>query len=234
MAYFVENKYALRCKMDFKKQTYAIQVSQFIKKMIQEGKLSPGDPVKENDLATFLGISRAPIREALQILIQDGLIVSEPQKGKTIRVLSPKEIIDGYTLTSILEGEGIIMSLAEWTEDDNKDLLNILKKMENKSKEAVDITELSELDELLHNMLLSRCTNEQLVENARRFSSNISKYLCREYWKKSFNPASFYSRHKIVVDSFFTKNPEIIRKTIFTHYNELAVAISKLTEKNSA
>lgn len=218
--------------MDFKKQTYAIQVSQFIRKMIQEGKLSPGAPVKENDLATFLNISRAPIREALQILTQDGLIVSEPQKGKTIRVLSAKEIIDGYALAAILEAEGIIMSLDNWTDKDNKDLLNILKKMENKSKKAADITDLAELDELLHNMLLSRCTNEQLIENARRFSSNISKYLCREYWKKSFNPQSFYSRHKKVVDSFFTKNPEQIRKTIFDHYNELAVAISELIEND--
>lgn len=218
--------------MDFKKQTYTIQVSQFIRKMIQEGKLSPGAPVKENDLATFLNISRAPIREALQILTQDGLIVSEPQKGKTIRVLSAKEIIDGYALTAILEAEGIIMSLDNWTDEDNKDLLNILKKMENKSKKAADITDLAELDELLHNMLLSRCTNEQLIENARRFSSNISKYLCREYWKKSFNPQSFYSRHKKVVDSFFTKNPEQIRKTIFDHYNELAVAISELIEND--
>ena len=218
--------------MDFKKQTYAIQVSQFIRKMIQEGKLSPGAPVKENDLATFLNISRAPIREALQILTQDGLIVSDPQKGKTIRVLSAKEIIDGYALTAILEAEGIIMSLDNWTDEDNKDLLNILKKMENKSKKAADITDLAELDELLHNMLLSRCTNEQLIENARRFSSNISKYLCREYWKKSFNPQSFYSRHKKVVDSFFTKNPEQIRKTIFDHYNELAVAISELIEND--
>lgn len=218
--------------MDFKKQTYAIQLSQFIRKMIQEGKLSPGAPVKENDLATFLNISRAPIREALQILTQDGLIVSEPQKGKTIRVLSAKEIIDGYALTAILEAEGIIMSLDNWTDEDNKDLLNILKKMENKSKKAADITDLAELDELLHNMLLSRCTNEQLIENARRFSSNISKYLCREYWKKSFNPQSFYSRHKKVVDSFFTKNPEQIRKTIFDHYNELAVAISELIEND--
>ena len=218
--------------MDFKKQTYAIQVSQFIRKMIQEGKLSPGAPVKENDLATFLNISRAPIREALQILTQDGLIVSEPQKGKTIRVLSAKEIIDGYALTAILEAEGIIMSLDNWTDEDNKDLLNILKKMENKSKKAADITDLAELDELLHNMLLSRCTNEQLIENARRFSSNISKYLCREYWKKSFNPQSFYSRHKKVVDSFFTKNPEQIRKTIFDHYIELAVAISELIEND--
>jgi DNA-binding GntR family transcriptional regulator len=217
--------------MDFKKQTYAIQVSQFIRKMIQEGELKPGDPVKENDLASFLNISRAPIREALQILTQDGLIVSEPQKGKTIRVLSPKEIADGYTLTAILESEGILMSLSEWTEEDNKDLLNVLRKMEKKSKEAVDITELSELDELLHNMLLSHCTNDQLVENARRFSSNISKYLCREYWKKTFDPQCFYARHKLIVDTFFTKDSEKIKKVILAHYYEIAVAMSKLIEE---
>ncbi len=77
--------------MDFKKQTYAIQVSQFIRKMIQEGKLSPGAPVKENDLATFLNISRAPIREALQILPQAGLIVSDPQKGNPFQLSKIKE-----------------------------------------------------------------------------------------------------------------------------------------------
>ena len=43
------------------------------------------------------------------------------------------------------------------------------KKKEMKSKEVTDITKRSELDELLHNMLLSHCTNDQLVENAGCF-----------------------------------------------------------------
>ena len=69
----------------FKRQTYSGQVVEFIKRCILDGELAPGEQVKEVILSDRLGISRAPIREALQILTQDGLITSEPQKGKYIR-----------------------------------------------------------------------------------------------------------------------------------------------------
>ena len=72
----------------FKRQTYSGQVVEFIKRCILDGELAPGEQVKEVTLSERLGISRAPIREALQILTQDGLITSEPQKGKYIRKMT--------------------------------------------------------------------------------------------------------------------------------------------------
>ena len=79
--------------MNFQKQTYSLQVNQFIRSLIQKGKLHPGDPIKEAELSQMLGISRAPIREALQILVQEGLVSAEPQKGKTIRILNSQRNI---------------------------------------------------------------------------------------------------------------------------------------------
>lgn len=52
----------------FKRQTYSGQVVEFIKRCILDGELAPGEQVKEVILSERLGISRAPIREALQIL----------------------------------------------------------------------------------------------------------------------------------------------------------------------
>ena len=62
-----------------KKLTYSEQVADYIKQSILKGELSPGDQVKEVELSEKLGISRAPIREAMQILAREGLIKSEPQ-----------------------------------------------------------------------------------------------------------------------------------------------------------
>ena len=76
----------------FKRQTYSGQVVEFIKRCILDGELAPGEQVKEVTLSERLGISRAPIREALQILTQDGLITSEPQKGKYIRKMTRQEM----------------------------------------------------------------------------------------------------------------------------------------------
>lgn len=217
--------------MDFQKQTYSLQVNQFIRSLIQSGKLNPGDPIKEAELSQLLGISRAPIREALQILVQEGLVSAKPQKGKTIRILTPKEILNGYSISAILESEGIIMSLPLWNDDDFKDLAHILETIKEKSSKVHDVDELQELDELLHNMLLSHCDNEQLIQISRLSCSNISKFLCYPYWRAISDPVHFYERHKAVVDAIFTKDHTIIRKAIHDHYNEIAEIISKHVEQ---
>lgn len=95
----------------FKRQTYSGQVVEFIKRCILDGELAPGEQVKEVTLSERLGISRAPIREALQILTQDGLITSEPQKGKYIRKMTRQEIENEYEIGGILEGAGVAAAL---------------------------------------------------------------------------------------------------------------------------
>ena len=102
----------------FKRQTYSGQVVEFIKRCILDGELAPGEQVKEVVLSERLGISRAPIREALQILTQDGLITSEPQKGKYIRKMTRQEIEDEYEIGGILEGAGVAAALPLMTHVD--------------------------------------------------------------------------------------------------------------------
>ena len=102
--------------MDFTKQTYCNQVTSYIRSLIRKGTLEIGAPVKEAVLSEQLGISRAPIREALQVLVQEGLITSEPQKGKHVRQMTGKEIYDSYVVAGILEGAGVAESLPLWTE----------------------------------------------------------------------------------------------------------------------
>ena len=59
--------------MNFKKETYGIQAATYIRSLIRSGELPPGSPVRESFLSERLGISRAPIREALFSLAQEAL-----------------------------------------------------------------------------------------------------------------------------------------------------------------
>lgn len=151
--------------MDFKKQTYSNQVAHHIRETIRNGFLVQGDPVKEVLLAETLGISRAPVREALQTLIQEGLITSEPQKGKQVRKLTAKEIHDSYIVGGILEGAGVADSLSEWTAADMKKLTELLNIMERQSRHATSLDELVDIDEAFHGTLLMHCDNTQLGGN---------------------------------------------------------------------
>ena len=78
--------------------TYSAQVIAHIKESLLSGVLRPGDPVREAALAEKLGISRGPVREAVQALALEGLVSNLPQKAKYIRRMSAKEIEDSYCM----------------------------------------------------------------------------------------------------------------------------------------
>ncbi len=71
---------------------------------IRAGTLRPGDRLTETDLATRLGISRTPVREAIRTLEIDGLVTHKPRVGATIRVLDHAEVAELYEMRAVLEG----------------------------------------------------------------------------------------------------------------------------------
>ncbi|MCA9877793.1 MAG: GntR family transcriptional regulator [Thermomicrobiales bacterium] len=70
---------------------------------IHSGQLKPGDRLVEWNLASHMGISRAPVREALRQLEFEGLVSSRPRRGYVVRGLSPAELFEIYDLRSLLE-----------------------------------------------------------------------------------------------------------------------------------
>jgi GntR family transcriptional regulator of vanillate catabolism len=75
-----------------------------IREMILHGELQPGERVKEIELAASLDVSRTPIREALPILVQEGLLTQLDTRGFVVRAFSPEEIMDGIDVRGTLEG----------------------------------------------------------------------------------------------------------------------------------
>lgn len=74
-----------------------------IKEYILEGRLDENSRLTEEFLSTQLGISKSPIREALNRLETEGLIRIEPRKGAILRKLSPEEVAELYDLREALE-----------------------------------------------------------------------------------------------------------------------------------
>ena len=204
----------------FKRQTYSGQVVDFIKRCILDGRLSPGEQVKETLLAEQLGISRAPIREALQILAKDGLITSEPQKGKTIRKLTRQEIQNNYEIGGILEGAGVASALPFMTDADIQKLEAIVKHMHATASNASGLHELAEIDDAFHAAMLRYCENRRLVELARSSCAMISKFLLANYWNTLFTPQEFADLHIELLRAVKTGNPAAIEATFRSHYHE--------------
>jgi DNA-binding GntR family transcriptional regulator len=93
---------------------------------ILAGSLIPGERISEPALAETLGLSRTPIREALQTLAKEGLVEVTPHKGARVRQLSVKEIEEVYQVRAVLESEGARLAALQATEQDITDIFSKL------------------------------------------------------------------------------------------------------------
>src|SRR5688500_12491993 len=87
--------------------TFASMVGERIRNSILEGALAPGSQLNEIELASSFGVSRGPVREALQRLIQEGLLRSEPHRGVFVPVLTDEDIDDVYLAREALESAAV-------------------------------------------------------------------------------------------------------------------------------
>src|SRR5690348_15903994 len=75
-----------------------------IREMILRGELAPGARVAEAPLAEMLGISRTPVRQALPLLAQEGLLTEHETRGYVVRAFTAADIVDAIDLRAIIEG----------------------------------------------------------------------------------------------------------------------------------
>jgi DNA-binding GntR family transcriptional regulator len=74
-----------------------------LRQMVLTGELRPGDRVIENRLTEELGVSRPPLREAMRVLEQEGLIVQTPRKGAVVAPVTPHDIYEIVSLREEIE-----------------------------------------------------------------------------------------------------------------------------------
>ena len=74
-----------------------------IEEEIATGKLLPGTRLDEVELATRFGVSRTPIREALRLLLGEGLVETRPQRGAVVAQVTPQRLIEMFEVMAELE-----------------------------------------------------------------------------------------------------------------------------------
>jgi DNA-binding GntR family transcriptional regulator len=79
------------------------EVTARVRDMIVDGRLTPGAPIPELELAQQLGVSRTPLREALKVLASEGLVELLPRRGAVVKVFTAKDAQDMLSLLALLE-----------------------------------------------------------------------------------------------------------------------------------
>src|SRR5690606_24546645 len=85
-------------------QVLYLEVADRLRAMIQSNELEAGSWIDEVRLTRELGVSRTPLREALKVLVAEGLLRLEPRRGCFVNELSPRDLDDIFPLMAMLEG----------------------------------------------------------------------------------------------------------------------------------
>ena len=185
---------------------------------LQENRYRPGDKILESQLARELGISRAPIREALAELVSSGLLVYRPQVGNFVATLSAKEIIDSYVARGVLEGYSVAQGIGNFSAADLDRLEEMAHRMEvfareGKRKALIDI------GQQFHEQLFSHCTNTQVVVFTRQLSLKLH-LLFYKYWSRVYSPEEIRDRHLNIINTLREQDAVKVEMMIREHYIE--------------
>jgi DNA-binding GntR family transcriptional regulator len=119
---------------------------------ILSGKLPPGTALNTLSLSTRLGVSRTPIREALNRLISIGLVENAPYRGCFVRKLSVEQVIEVYYIRAALAGVCARLATRRITEAQKKKLVALCEKME-RDKPGEDLKAMLKQNFEFHNII---------------------------------------------------------------------------------
>lgn len=117
----------------------------------------------ETELADRLKVSRTPIREALQKLCSEGLVVEAPKKGYAVAALSPEYVLDHYAVREVLEGLAARFAATTATEMEIVQLGALLDAMERANK-ANRIDELAQHNAAFYQLIAKASRNVVLTD----------------------------------------------------------------------
>ena len=128
-----------------------------LRSAILNGVFTPGQMLRQEEVASRLGVSRSPLREALPRLEAEGLVVLQPRRGYAVAALEPEEISEAFDLRRLLETELAQRAIERRTEADIARVYGVISKMSalTSASSDTDIANWFELNLSLHDALLA-------------------------------------------------------------------------------
>jgi DNA-binding GntR family transcriptional regulator len=193
-----------------------------LREQILDGHLEPGSRLRETEFAERLGIARHSFRAAAEILINEGLLVREPNRGVHVPVFEPDDLIDVFRLRIALELEAVRLVMATGTVP--ADVEESVSELSGIGDDA-PWRAVVEPDMRFHRAIIDAAGSERL---ARAYSSVQSEILLclvqlRPYYHR---PAEVAAEHEELIAAMRARDPHKAEELFRVH---LADAADNLT-----
>ena len=192
-------------------------IAEQLKQLIYAGEFKAGDRLNEAALATRMGTSRGPIREAIRILTGTGLVTPVVNRGVFVRQVSIREMLEIYDLRALVFGFAAERAAENITDETRRQFESLLDRMEQ-SSQAGDSNAYYDLNIQFHALIL------QLANSARAhqlYDSYVKEL--HLYRRQNFNTPGNMRRsnieHRRIYEAIAKGNPAKAKAAAEEHIN---------------
>ena len=177
-----------------------------LREEILTGRLTPGERLMEIHLADRLGVSRTPIREAIRMLEQEGLVTMIPRRGAQVAQITEKSMNDVLEVRSAMDQLCVSLACERITPEEQQ----LLSKACEAFEQAVrtdDTRKIAQADVDFHNIITHATRNERLILLVDNLSQQMYRYRY-EYIKESGGHANLIEEHRRIYKAIISGDKE--------------------------
>ena len=193
--------------------TVAEDVYEYLRGELLAGRLAAGARLREQEVATALGVSRTPVREAVRRLAQDGLLVIQPNRGVMVHEPDLTEARATYQVRAMLEGMAAELAAERAVPEARARLEEHLRDMSDAARD--DAVRHIEADNAFHALVAELSGNKVLLDHIERLNVRITRI---KIITRHLNPTGFArEQHAAIAGAILSGDTVAARQRMESH-----------------
>jgi DNA-binding GntR family transcriptional regulator len=211
--------------LDLREASKGERVYETLRRRIRELALPPGAPLRKDEIAAELGVSRAPVSEAIARLAEEGLVEVFPQHGSFVAPIRAADVRDSLFIRTALETEAM-RRLAPGVDADLIQRLDDNLARQTHALAVNDLPRFYDLDEALHALLFAAVESPRalrLLDAARAPLDRMRRLALPEPGR----PEATLAEHRRLVDAVRTGDAEFAASAMRVHLAMVARSVER-------
>lgn len=197
-----------------RKCTAMQQVLERLRAMIILNEIGAGEQIRQQEMAEALGVSRVPLREAMNVLADQGLLLHRRNQGYFVAKRVPSDIAQIRRMLNLLENE--LYDTLAWPSDEVLEQLRELNRQMQHCIETADMTTLSELNRSFH-LTIFRCSPFRLiVQEVERLWAMCDPVFLAKFGRPEYI-SKIVTEHEAVIEALAKQDRNSLRAQMDNH-----------------
>ncbi|MGW0559280.1 GntR family transcriptional regulator [Streptomyces sp. NPDC003016] len=197
-----------------------------LKSAVLANRLRPGDALSVPALATGMGISRSPVREAVQRLIHDGLASHVPHRGAVVSTVDVEDVRQLYAVREVMEGLAARLATERLDATGVAELRELLEQHERVVASDFEEQAHIEMDMAYHRLIREVAGNPHLTAALDTIQGKAHLAL-HSLWRSPEAPRLAVQEHRRIFEAMTSGDPDAAEHAAREHIRRLRIRLSQ-------